>query len=68
MSAAVGTADETGRRSGEALAAWARRNGWVLSLLGLLGVLFVFTKMINPAYGVTGVQGFAISVLPLAMA
>ena len=68
MSAATGTVYDSGRGPGEALVAWARRNGWVLSLLALLGVLFVFTKFVNPNYGVTGVQGFAISVLPLAMA
>ena len=30
--------------------------------------LLVFTKLIQPSYGVTGVQGLAISVLPLALA
>ena len=68
MSAATGTVYDSGRGPGEALVAWARRNGWVLSLLALLGVLFVFTKFVNPNYGVTGFQGFAISVLPLAFA
>ena len=67
MSAATGIVDET-RRPGEVVVAWARRNGWVLSLLALLGALFVFTKIVNPNYGVTGLQGFAISCLPLAMA
>ena len=33
-----------------------------------LAVLLVFTKLIQPSYGVTGVQGLAISVLPLALA
>ncbi|HEY8167250.1 MAG TPA: ABC transporter permease [Candidatus Limnocylindrales bacterium] len=68
MSAASGTVGSTQRAPADALVAWARRNGWVLCLLVLLGALFVFTKMINPGYGVTGLQGFAISVLPLAMA
>ena len=36
--------------------------------LGFLVVLLVFTKLIQPSYGVTGVQGLAISVLPLALA
>ena len=48
--------------------AWARRNGWTLGLLGFLVLLLVFTKLIQPSYGVTGVQGLAISVLPLALA
>ena len=37
-------------------------------LLGLLIVLFLFTKFIQPSYGVAGVQGLAISILPLAFA
>jgi len=44
------------------------RNGWTIGLVGFLAVLLVFTKLIQPSYGVTGVQGLAISVLPLALA
>jgi ribose transport system permease protein len=51
-----------------ALGALARRNAWTLGLLAILGVLLVFTRIIQPTYGVTGVQGLAISVLPLALA
>ena len=54
--------------AGDALRDWARRNAWTLALLGFLVVLLVFTRMIQPTYGVTGVQGLAISVLPLALA
>jgi len=46
----------------------ARDNNWTVGLLVFLGVLLVFTKIINPFYGVTGVQGLANSVLPLALA
>ena len=46
----------------------ARRNGWLLGLIGFLTLLLVFTRLIQPSYGVTGVQGLAISVLPLALA
>jgi ribose transport system permease protein len=45
-----------------------QRNGWTLGLLGFLVVLLVFTKLIQPSYGVSGVQGLAIAVLPLALA
>src|SRR5207244_2853206 len=45
-----------------------RRNPWVLALLGLLAVLLVFTKLIQPSYGLAGVQGLGISILPLAFA
>ena len=36
--------------------------------LGFLALLLVFTKLIQPSYGVAGIQGLAISVLPLALA
>jgi ribose transport system permease protein len=52
----------------EFAAAWARRNAWILSLLGLLVLLLAFTRIIQPNYGIAGVQGLAISVLPLALA
>jgi len=67
MTAATGTVDMTSNRSG-AIAAWARRNAWTLGLLVFLVILLAFTKFIQPSYGVTGVQGLAISVLPLALA
>lgn len=45
-----------------------QRNAWLIGLVGFLALLLVFTKLIQPSYGVTGVQGLAISVLPLALA
>jgi len=64
------TAPVGARRAGVAdlLGSAAQRNAWILSLIGFLAVLLVFTKLIQPTYGVTGVQGLAISVLPLALA
>lgn len=50
------------------LASVAKGNSWTLGLIGFLALLLVFTKLIQPSYGVTGVQGLAISVLPLALA
>jgi ribose transport system permease protein len=50
------------------LASWVRRNAWILGLLGLLVVLLAFTKFLQPRYGVAGIQGLAVSVLPLALA
>ena len=51
------------------LASWRpAQHAWSLGLLGFLALLLVFTKLIQPTYGVTGVQGLAISVLPLALA
>ena len=45
-----------------------RRNSWTLGLVAGLGILLVFTKLIQPNYGPAGVQGLASSVLPLALA
>lgn len=45
-----------------------RRNGWTLALIGILALLFLATKIIQPRYGPAGVRGLAISVLPLAFA
>ena len=68
MSAASGTIDTERGRPVDALASWAQRNAWTLGLLGSLVVLLAFTKIIQPSYGVPGIQGLAISVLPLALA
>ncbi len=66
MTAATGAMDRNGAAGGAT--AWLRRNAWTLGLLAFLGILLVFTKVIQPSYGVAGVQGLAISVLPLALA
>ena len=57
MSAVSGTIDTERARPADALAASARRNAWNLGLLGFLAILLVFTKLIQPSYGVAGVQG-----------
>lgn len=49
-------------------ARFIRRNIWTIALLGILALLFVFTKVIQPRYGPAAIQGLAISVLPLAFA
>ena len=46
----------------------AQRHAWTLGLLGFLALLLLFTKLIQPSYGAAGLQGLAISVLPLALA
>ena len=52
----------------EALASWARKNAWTMGLLGFLVILLIFTRTIQPSYGVAGIQFLATSVLPLALA
>jgi len=56
------------RDRSDVLVPYIRRNTWVIALLGLLAVLLVFTKLIQPSYGLAGVQGLGISILPLAFA
>jgi ribose transport system permease protein len=68
MSIATAPTDAARTRPAEALTSWARRNNWALSLIGFLALLIVFTKLIQPNYGVTGIRGLGISVLPLALA
>ncbi|MFL5778324.1 MAG: ABC transporter permease [Chloroflexota bacterium] len=68
MSATSMPAGALRARPADAFIAWLRRNAWTLGLVGFLVLQLVFTKLIQPSYGVTGVQGLAISMLPLALA
>jgi len=68
MSVTTAAVDTARARPADMLAAWVRNNAWTVGLLGFLALLLAFTKLILPSYGVTGVQGLAISVLPLALA
>ena len=69
MSAAAPTVDATragpfGRHPRARCAA----TSWTIGLLVFLAILLVFTRLIQPTYGPTGIQGLANSVLPLALA
>ena len=44
------------------------RETWVGGLAGLVVLLLIFTRIINPSYGASGIQGQAVNVLPLAFA
>jgi ribose transport system permease protein len=68
MSVSTGIAGALGARTAGMFGSWLRRNTWTIGLFALLIVLLAFTKVIQPKYGVTGIQGLAISVLPLALA
>ena len=57
-----------GRPGGAMLMATVQRHAWTLALIAFLAVLVAFTKIIQPSYGASGIQGLAISVLPLALA
>ncbi len=43
-------------------------NGWTLGLVGLLALLLVATKVIQPDFGVSGLDSVARSALPFALA
>lgn len=68
MNATLEAAPNRRHRSRQTLLAAVRRNGWTLGLLGVLALLLLITKIIQPSYGPAGIQGLAISVLPLALA
>lgn len=68
MSAATAPVESHRAGTTDQLGSAVSRNAWIVGLLGFLALLLVFTKLIQPSYGVTGVQGLAISVLPLALA
>ncbi len=68
MTAAAAPVDASRARPSGAMATWVRRNAWTLGLLALLAALLVFTKLINPSYDLSGLQGLTNAVLPLAFA
>lgn len=68
MTANQATTRRPGSTRVEAITGLARANAWTLGLLGFLAVLLVFTKVVNPNYGLTSLQYTATSVLPLALA
>lgn len=45
-----------------------RREAWLSGLVGLVALLLIFTKVIQPSYDAQGIQFLAVSVLPLALA
>ena len=45
-----------------------RRNGWNLTLLAVLALMFAFTKIIQPNYSMAGVSILVLAALPYAFA
>jgi ribose transport system permease protein len=68
VSAAVTTPARAASGRTASIVSALRRSGWTLSLLGILAVLVAITKAIQPTFGAAGIQGLAISVMPLALA
>ena len=68
MSATATPVNEARSTSIDGVMSWVRRNGWTIGLLGVLALLLIFTKGIQPRYGPIPIQGLATSVLPLTLA
>jgi ribose transport system permease protein len=68
VSTSVGVQETVGSSRTRSLAISLRRGGWTASLIGILALLLIFTKVIQPTFGIRAIQGLAISVLPLALA
>src|SRR6476660_9089900 len=68
MTAATDVVGRRERSRMDDVTAWARRNSWTIALLGLMVVFFAITKALQPRYGAPELQGFAISILPIAFA
>ena len=69
MSAAAPAAGDLEQETlGARLARGARRNAWVMGLWIVLGSMLVFTKLINPDYGPTGIGFLILAALPFAFA
>jgi ribose transport system permease protein len=45
-----------------------RRNGWTVSVYGLLGILFVLTFIVHPRFGAYELRSLAIAALPIGLA
>jgi ribose transport system permease protein len=68
VSTSVGVVGPARGGAGAALARQVRRNAWIIGLWGLLGVLLITRKAMQPSYGASEIQSLAISALPLALA
>jgi ribose transport system permease protein len=68
VSAKTGSLGSVRSRPADMVLTWARHHAWPLSLVAFLALLLLFTRTIQPNYGIPGIQGLAISVLPLALA
>lgn len=58
----------SGGFAGAAFGRFVRRNAWVIGLLVLLGLMLLFTKLIQPNYGPAGFAILTVAALPYAFA
>jgi ribose transport system permease protein len=68
VTAAAPTVDTTRSRQLDAVLLYVRRNAWTFGLIGILVLLLLFTKFLQPRYGPINIQGLGTSVMPLVLA
>jgi ribose transport system permease protein len=68
VTAAAPTVDATRSRQLDAVLLYVRRNAWTFGLIGILVLLLLFTKFLQPRYGPINIQGLGTSVMPLVLA
>ena len=70
MTAAAPVIDQEtgGPTMGARVSRWTRDNAWTIGLLFFLGLLLILTKIIEPTYSASGIQGLLISCVPLGLA
>lgn len=68
MSAAAPAVERQRGRALDSALAYVRRNGWTFGLIGILVLLLLFTKFLQPRYGPINIQGLGTSVMPLVLA
>jgi ribose transport system permease protein len=68
MTATPTTVAPNGGGTAATLSRLVRRNGWVLTLAAVLALMFAFTKVIQPHYGMAAVSVLVLAVLPYAFA
>ena len=68
MTATATTSISSGGGGSATVTRFIRRNGWNLTLLAVLALMFVFTKIIQPNYSMAGVSILVLAALPYAFA
>ena len=68
MTASATTNISSGGGGSATVTRFIRRNGWNLTLLAVLALMFVFTKIIQPDYSMAGVSILVLAALPYAFA
>jgi ribose transport system permease protein len=68
VTAAAPTFETARPRPLDTVLGYVRRNAWTFGLIGILVLLLLFTKFLQPRYGPINIQGLGTSVMPLVLA